>query len=482
MKNIGKVLGSAAVMCTLSACGGSTGDNAESQNAEQQIASLTGGSDVSVTSVSLVNEDGSQSESVSLTGVANSAAANELVIQNAIVVENNAATNGSSHSVEYQFEVVDSGGAAIDLDALSVALEIAASGRFSDSYRQSLFDIRVLENSASDSGTLSVSARGAATGLPGGIYSARLVVNPNWQNAFDIVPEDRDQSQPYHFIEERDYANNASNTFSVSVPATIACSEDEFEENDSLSTATVIPVGGQITASLCTDSVDFFSLELADGENTSIFFDYVNTAENANQASKYILLDSEFNTIGGSVARESNDIRVSATSAGTYYLGVYGQRSTYQLTREPNLGKVLPNNFSNDFVNSEIFTSESVAGPQSWLLGDITLNKLAFTESGLEGQVIDCSRITTQFSEDVPVAYVTPLHFADTYNFRFLEDGDYLVDGGQHSGWSVQSGDIVNDFWYKHDYPGFAENTGEHSWRYWSADGLSYVECAIEVN
>ena len=194
MKNIGKVLGSAAVMCTLSACGGSTGDNAESQNAEQQIASLTGGSDVSVTSVSLVNEDGSQSESVSLTGVANSAAANELIIQKAIVVENNAATNGSSHSVEYQFEVVDSDGAAIDLDALSVALEIAASGRFSDSYRQSLFDIRVLDNSASDSATLALSARGAATGLPGGTYSARLVVNPNWQLSLIHISE---PTRPY---------------------------------------------------------------------------------------------------------------------------------------------------------------------------------------------------------------------------------------------------------------------------------------------
>ena len=482
MKNIGKVLGSAAVMCTLSACGGSTGDNADAQNAGQQLASLNSGSDDLLASVSLVNEDGSQSESVSLTGTADSSAASELIIQNAIVIENNEASNGGSYSVEYQFEVVDSGGAAIDLDALSVALEIAASGRFSDSYRQSLFDIRVLDNSANDSGTLSLSARGAATGLPGGTYSARLVVNPNWQNAFDIVPEDRDQSQPYHFIEERDFANNASNTFSVGVPSTIACAEDEFEENDSLSTATVIPVGGQITASLCTDSVDFFSIELAAGESTSIFFDYVNAAENANQASKYVLLDSEFNTIGGSVARESNDISVSATSAGTYYMGVYGQRSTYQLTREPTLGTVLPNNFADDFVNSSIFTSESVAGPPSWLLGDIVLNKLAFTESELEGQVIDCSRITTQFKEDVPVAYVTPLHFADTYNFRFLEDGDYLVDGERHSGWSVQSGDIVNDFWYKHDYPGFAEKTGEHSWRYWSIDGLSYVDCAIEVN
>ena len=99
MKNIGKVLGSAAVMCTLSACGGSAGDNAEAQSAGQQLVSRIDGSDVSLTSVSLVNEDGSQSESVSLTGSANSSAANELVIQNAVVLENNEASNGGSYSV-----------------------------------------------------------------------------------------------------------------------------------------------------------------------------------------------------------------------------------------------------------------------------------------------------------------------------------------------------------------------------------------------
>ena len=110
------------------------------------------------------------------------------------------------------------------------------------------------------------------------------------------------------------------------------------------------------------------------------------------------------------------------------------------------------------------------------------LHRLAFSEAGLEGQVVDCGRITTQFSDDAPVAYVTPHHFADNYNFRFLAGGEYIVDGELASGWGVQSGDIFNDHWYSHDYPGFAQKTGGHSWRYWSADGFSYVDCAIELN
>ncbi len=473
MKNVSKALGSATVMCALAGCGGSSGDMADTQ-----VGSGGSISGLSTAETALVSEDAAGVASVSLQGVVNGSAANDLTIQDAAVT----AGSGSSSSVSFQFQIIDSGGAEINLDELSVALEIAATGSFDDSYRQPLFDIRMQGEASAGTGSLSMTARGAAVDLPGGNYSARLVVNPNWQNAFDIVPQQRDQSQPFHFVEESDYANNASNVFAIGVQSAMACAEDGFEDNDSFATATAIPVGGQIAASLCTDTVDFYSLELAAGESTSIYFDYNGETESLNHASKYVLINNDFRTIGGSVARESNDIKVTADAAGTYYLGVYGPRSTYQLTREPALSTAFPENFVNDFVNNEIFTSESIAGPRSWLLGDIMLNKLAFTEAGLAGQVIDCGRITTQFSDDQPIAYVTPQHFADIYKFRFLAGGNYIVDGEQVSGWGVQGGDIFNDHWYSHDYPGFAQNTGNHGWRYWSADGLSYVDCVIEVN
>lgn len=471
VKNVSKALGSATVMCALAACGGSSGDLVSSQ-----FVSSGSATDISPGG-SLVSEDASQVSSVSLSGEANLSATSELIIQNARISSDNLAPS----SVEFQFEIADSGGAGINVEDLSVALEIATSGNFDDSYRQPLFDIRQ-SGATTVTGGVPLTARGAAADMPGGNYSARLVVNPNWQNAFDIVPADRDQSQPFHFIEERDYSNNASNTFAMAIQSTMSCVEDEFEENDSIATATVLPVGGQIAASLCTDTVDFYSIELAVGETTSIYFDYIGAQDNISQVSKYVLLDSQYKTVGGSVARESNDIKVNATVAGTYYLVVYGTRSSYQLTREPSLGVTFPENFSNDFANNAFFTGETAAGPQSWQLGDITLNKLAFTESGLAGQVVNCGRITTQFSADLPVAYVTPDHFADNYQFHFLAGGAYIVDGEQVSGWGVQNGDVFNAHWYGHDYPGYAQITGTHDWRYWSADGLSYVDCAIEKN
>lgn len=467
MKNVSNTLGLAPLICVLTACGGSSGDSVDTQS------SVTREGGISISGGALISEDPSTDASISLAGATNPAAGADLRIENARTTSSSNATG----TVEFQFDVIDSNAASINLDALSIALEVAAAGSFDDSYRQALFDIRVLENTG---GQLSMSARASAPGLPTGSYTARLVVNPNWQNDFDVVPANLDQSQPFQFISESDYSNNASNTLLVDINSGMNCSEDSFENNDSLLTAAEIPVGGQIAASLCTDSVDFYSVQLSAGQSTSIYFDYADSG--SNQASKYAVLDSSFNLIGGSVAREANDIRVSATAAGTYYLAIYGQRSSYELTREPPLSTGLPPNFANDFSNSAFFTADTIAGPNSWLLGDITLNKLAFSAADLEGQVVDCGRITTQFSNNVPVAYITPSHFADIYNFHFLSNGEYLIDGEAASGWSVVDGDISNSFWYDHDFPGYAEKDGEHGWRYWSADGLSYVDCEIEVN
>lgn len=493
MKKYSNALGSVTVICTLAACGGgSSGDLPQVQSASAESVNDSALADDAVN-----GGDMSGLLSLSRMGVANPTAVNDLTISGVSIVAKDAAMgvamNDSSDSIEFQFDVSTGGSDSIELDALSVILEVAVSGSFVDSYRLPLFDIRSLvdsgisessnsDNLSTDAGTLAFTARSTVADLPSGNYSARLVVNPNWQNVFDVMPPTVDQSLPFHFLEETDYNNNVSNDFSINVVSTLACVEDEFEQNDSFANATVIPIGGQITASLCNDTVDFFSVDLAAGASTSIYFDYAETTDKMSQASKYMLFDNEFRVMRGSVAREANDIEIRANAAGTYYLAVYGQRSDYRLTREPTQGTALPPNFANDFSNSLFFTAESVAGPDSWLLGPITLQKLAFTESDLEGQVVDCGRITTQFRDDAPVAYVTPRHFADIYTFRFFSDGEYFVDSEAASGWSVQEGDIVNSHWYQHDYPGYAQKIDEHGWRYWSSDGLSYVECVIEAN
>jgi len=116
------------------------------------------------------------------------------------------------------------------------------------------------------------------------------------------------------------------------------------------------------------------------------------------------------------------------------------------------------------------------------LFGQITLNKLAFTDVKLSDQVINCGRMITQFNNDEPVSYVTPQRFADIHTFRLLTDGSYLIDDELHAEWSLQNGDIVNSDWYENDYPGYAEIVDNNSWRYWSTDGLGYTECAIATN
>ena len=152
------------------------------------------------------------------------------------------------------------------------------------------------------------------------------------------------------------------------------------------------------------------------------------------------------------------------------------------MTREPELGAALEPGVASDFSNTRIFTAETIAGPNSWLLGDITLRKLLFSEELLYGQVVNCGRITTQFRGEFPVAYITPSHFADNFEFRFLADGTYLIDGEQEAGWSTVNGDISNADWYGNDFPGYAERVSDYEWRYWSNDGLSYVECTLEFN
>ena len=463
------------VVCSaLIACGGSGGGDANTETPTKLSGNPTGVDTVdTVDTVATVADDAAPDSvgSVSLAGSTNSSASIDMVISNAEV------TTGieSSQTIAYRFDVADTSGADLPLDNLSVALEVGASGSFADSYRIALFDIRS-ESTDETGSAVTLSARSTVTDLPSGNYAARLVVNPNWQNAFDTIPSDHDSRQPFRYAEEYDYSNNASNVFQIDVTNTKVCTEDSFEDDDNFSTATAIPAGGLIDAALCLDDVDFYSVDLTAGSSTALTFDYTDNEDGLKRATSYVVFDSNANRMANGIAREANDIVINAEAAGIYYLALYGQRSSYRIVRADGRG------LANDFSNDRIFGEETIAGPESWLFGEITLNKLAFSEELLNDQVIDCGRITTQFGNDQPIAYVTPQHFADIHKFRFLTDGSYIIDDELQAEWSLQNGDIVNRDWYENAFPGYAEMIDSNSWRYWSIDGLAYAECTLAYN
>ncbi len=453
-------LASVIAVALLSACGGSGDDSGTSAPATAQA--------------NFANDAQAQSDaaSISLAGTPGVSAAYDLVIGQVTAP----ASLGSDGTGDFGFSVANLGSSAVPADSLSVALELSASGNFGNSYRTALFDIRT-DNAGSSNAAFT--ARSAPIDLPSGTYNARLIVNPNWQYAFDTVPADHSHGDAYRYVQETDFSNNATDAFQVQVQSSMACAEDGFEDNNTVQTAYPIPPGGQISSSLCLDNVDIYAMQLGAGESASLSFDYTDTQSNNNPATRYVLLDSNWNTHSAPrVARETSSIVVDADDSGTYYLALFGQRSSYRITRSGGNNSGL----ANDYIDSNVFTGGTLNGPQSWLLGDITLQKLQLTEEKVTDQVINCGRITTQYSGDAPVAYVTPSHFADIHEFRFQPGGDYLIDAEQESGWSIANGDISNPDWYANDYPGYAERLSNNQWRYWSQDGLAYVECTLEVN
>ena len=425
MKNLSKVssavLGSTAICSLLVACGGSGGgddrlEDAITQLSQNQLSQNSEGLDIGAARIADdISSASGGPGSISLAGAANSEATSDIAISNAVVTSG----SESSQSIAYRFDLTDIGGANLPLANLSVVLEVAASGSFEDSYRLALFDIRS-ENEDQTGSAATLSARSTATDLPSGNYAARLVVNPNWQNAFDTVPDGHDDRTPFQFIEERDNSNNASNVFQIAVNSAKVCAEDGFEDNDSFATATVIPEGDQINASLCLDDVDFYTVDLEAGSGTSLAFDYTDDEDGVNRATSYVVFDTNANRIANGIAREANDIVINADVTGSYYLALYGQRSSHQIVRTDSTG------LANDF-SDPIFGAETITGPQSWFFGEVTLNKLSFSEDALNDQVINCGRIATQFRDDQPVAYVTPSRFADIHEFRLLTDGACLL-------------------------------------------------------
>ena len=357
MKNLSKVssavLGSTAICSLLVACGGSGGgddrlEDAITQLSQNQLSQNSEGLDIGAARIADdISSASGGPGSISLAGAANSEATSDIAISNAVVTSG----SESSQSIAYRFDLTDIGGANLPLANLSVVLEVAASGSFEDSYRLALFDIRS-ENEDQTGSAATLSARSTATDLPSGNYAARLVVNPNWQNAFDTVPDGHDDRTPFQFIEERDNSNNASNVFQIAVNSAKVCAEDGFEDNDSFATATVIPEGDQINASLCLDDVDFYTVDLEAGSGTSLAFDYTDDEDGVNRATSYVVFDTNANRIANGIAREANDIVINADVTGSYYLALYGQRSSHQIVRTDSTG--LANDFSDPIFLSLI--------------------------------------------------------------------------------------------------------------------------------
>lgn len=470
MKSYYKSLISMAVCSALIGCDGS-GSGAPDRQALAATSAINGGVVANDASGNRGAIGGEQSLLLDGEPVASSALASDqdLTVSDATVTS-------TDSGLSFTFTVADTGGLPVALDELSIALEVASSGSFADSYRIPLFDIRESAINNANVG-VQLTARSAGVDLPFGNYDARLVVNPNWQHVFDFIPKTQSDIVPFRYIAERDYRNNASNVISVESDGTVVCAEDVFENNDDVFNATQIPEGGRIEGSLCLDDVDFYSLTMSDFEVASLSFAYTDESTNQNPATRYLVLDSDYNRITEpTVAREANRIVINASDAGQYYVALFGKRSSYRITRAFSGG------FLDDAFNDSLFHAETINGPQSWLYGNITLHRLAFSEVTLRDQVINCGRITTQYNAGQPVAYVTPDHFAEVHEFRFLSSGSYLVDGERRNGWHLQDGDISHADWYTHGYPGYAERVSRNQWRYWGEDGLGYVDCTLEIN
>lgn len=454
-----KTLTSAIVFSSLVACGGHGTDMAAQDSSESNLPAVQNDS---ATTPRVTNAP-------SLAGAAQSDAVHDLIIGNV----NASASFTDQTPVSFTFSVEDLSNAGIPLDDLSIVLEIAASGSFIDAYRQPLYDITPVDR-------VRFNARSAPIDLPDGSYQARLVVNPSWRYSFAVAPASHSHMSSFRYFTERDYRNNASGVFQASVSTDTVCAEDSFENNDNHQSAQPIPVGGQVDASLCTDHVDIYSVQLAANEKASIAFNYKSAQAARSKPTRYIVLDSSFTSQADpALAKDAHTIDIESSIAGSYYVAIFGGRSDYRLTRFAD--SRIPG-LAEDFADTSLFSPGSeVDGPQSWLLGQIKLQQLAITEDKLTNQAINCGRITTQYDNGEPLAYVTPNHFADLHRIEFFHNGEYLIDGEPASGWSVRNGDIVLNNWYENEYSGHAERVSDDRWRYWTRDGLAYVECSIEL-
>jgi len=340
-------------------------------------------------------------------------------------------------------------------DNLSFMLELSQQQDFSTVYRTALFDQVITGNR--------ISARTKTPALPSSNYFARVQVNPDWGMYLENQFEDSNLSVPLRYIEESDYNNNHSEVFMLQIVSTITCTEDAYETDTGISDAPVLTQGSSVSASLCLDNADYYAFELAQGTNTILT---IKQPDNP-VAARYAIVDPDYNVSEtGVIFGAAKDIQVTAQQSGTHHLAIYGNRTNYQLSRD------ITATLNHDWF----FTTDSVDGPVSPLLGPITLNRLQFTRDGLIGQSVQCARYI--IDPDSGDRYITPPHFPDIHTYRFQDNNVYFIDEERHLDWMV-SGDISTANWYENLYYGWAENIGNGGWRYWDFEGDSYVECEI---
>ncbi len=376
----------------------------------------------------------------------------------------------SPDKLAFEIQVTDIGpGTAdssdtIDTESLSFALEYSQTADFKNTYRTALFDQQVIQNADN---SVTVSARSSRADLPSGNYSVRIVVNPDWHMYIENNFQGNDLSEPLYYISESNYLNNYSSVFNHTLETSIQCTEDVLEQNNSFVNATALTSGSTISASLCHDNADYYALALQAGQTVVLNFAYDGEFDVTTPTQYAIVSDDYYRQDTGVLEGPESQLQFDAAVTGTYYLAIYGRRSDYVISRDT----------STALAADWFFTSDTVAGPTSPAYGAITLNRLNFTSQGIVNKTASCKKeITDPLDQNT---YITPPHFPDIHEVRFLDNNIYLIDGESRFQWSIATGDISNDDWYENPYPGWAENLFNGSWRYWDFDGRSYVECKL---
>ena len=277
-----------------------------------------------------------------------------------------------------------------------------------------------------------------------------------------------DLATALHYIDESNYQNNASAAFNTTVNQGFNCTDDSHENNDTINNATVVASGTTLDASLCDDNADYYAFSVAAGETAVASFHYTNNAQ-TDWKTRYTIIDSDYQRLeSGVLDTAKNDIQISASTSGTHYLAIYGERSNYRISKDTTTA-LAPDWF---------FASDTVAGPVSPVYGPVTLTRLAFNETDLIDHSMSCSRfvIDTETFDN----YITPSHFPQMHEFLFQVNNELRIDRTEQDLWNASTGDISSDSWYTNPYFGWAENTSEGYFRYWEFDGNSYIGCRFK--
>ena len=351
---------------------------------------------------------------------------------------------------------------SVDVGNLSFMMETATTDSFQSVYKSALYDQHVITQ---DIGQATITARTKDVPLRNAVFYTRIVVNPDWHQYLETALVNNDLSTPLHYIEDSNYQNNASATINTTVSNDYSCTEDSHENNDTFVQATALPTGANLNASLCDDNADYYALGINSGETTVVSFDYTN-ASLTDWTTRYSIINSQYQRVeSGVLDTATQDIRITADTSGTHYLAIYGERNEYRLSRDTSTA--LPPDW--------FFSTDTVDGPVSQVYGPIGLTRLAFNEIDLTDHTIRCSRFVID-----PITgdnYITPSHFPQTHDFVFLANNELIIDRTRQDLWNASTGDITSDSWYTNPYFGWAENTGEGSFRYWEFDGSSYIGC-----